>query len=311
MKQRVLLAALCAGVLAQAIALAAWERPDTYPEVTLTTKSEPRYSSVYLDTKTNQVAYLCFDGNVEKGYAKMFVWIPGERKYDPPKAIRSNNEKQFSKFGIDTTTVTDNDEINISWGMRWRIHSGKHRWFDYSKGVMVEKDVGNYPQFVFNTDFERTPRKRIRRSATQSAKLDIGIPGYLNTSPAWTNCPPPIAPWNKLNFYMTSKIEQDRAKSQVRFTGRLTYYYWWNCEVRSVAPDTEIDLVVSPYLEDPVYSNKLNAAEIFGPGVVVELQPGWYDCEWDIRNTGMKVRNRRDWLKNMYSPFPVPQPIKK
>jgi len=286
------------------------ERPEKYPDVPLGAKSVPRYASVALDTDCSKVAYVCFDGNAVDGYSKMFVWVPDDTRYGKPKSLKSNEEKKYSPFGIKsrTTRSATKEDVTIAWGMRWYIHSGTHTVFNYRTGEKETRDVGNYPVFHFNVDFARTPPRSGVASMTDTVNIDIGIRGYLQTSMTWTNCPAPIVPWQKLSFYVTPKAVYERGKSFLRFKGRLSYYYWWPCVIRKISKQTEVSLAVSPYLEDAVYSNVVDTADLFRSGVLVELPTGWYDCNWGIKDVGMKVQSRRDSRRLIHPPYALPKP---
>lgn len=286
------------------------ERPEKFPDVPLGAKSVPRYASVALDTEGTEVAYVLFDGNVEDGYDKMFVWVPDDDRYGKPKSIKSDDEKIYPPFGIKSSTsrALTKEEVTIAWSMRWYIHSGRHRVRNYRTGEMEERDVGNYPVFHFNVDFERKPPRMGIAAQEDSVNIDLGIRGYLKTSMTWTNCPNPVLPWKELDFYVTPEPAYERGKSFLRFKGRLSYYYWWPCRIGQISDQTEITLTVSPYLEDPVYSDKVNAADLFGEGVLVELPYGWYDCSWDIKDVGLKVVPRDDRRRLVHPPFALPKP---
>jgi len=283
---------------------AAPKRPDKYPEVILDAKSEARYTAVALDTTGSQAAYLLFDGNVNKGYDRVYVWIPGDPKYDKPLSKKSGEQKQFSPFGINTKSDKTKEDVTINWQMAWYIHGGRHDYWDYKVGKMVKRDVGKYPRFPFNVHVLRKPSRAMAKPGTES--VDIVIPGEIPTSTTWTNCPAPLAPWNKLRFDITTKREKakEQDKGRFRFLGRLLYWHWRECTVRSMPPETDITLMVSPYLEPPIYSNKLTAVDMFHKGITLEFPYGWYDVDWSIKCSGLKVRTRKEWRRKMYSPYP-------
>ena len=56
------------------------KKPKEYPEVELQEDSKPRYAAIALDSWNEGRAYLLFDGNKDKGYPRMYVWIPETRK---------------------------------------------------------------------------------------------------------------------------------------------------------------------------------------------------------------------------------------
>ena len=307
------LATVTACMLAAAVWAQTPARPEAYPDVPLGSKSVPHYTAVALDTEGTRVGYVLFDGNVDEGYGKMFVWVPGDPRYDKPKGFKSDDQREYPAFGVSssTTLARDKEDVAIDWTMRWYIDSGKRTDRDYARGEMVARDVGRHPVFRFTADFKRTPKRTVVATAAASPEMmsiDIGIPGYIRTSTVWTNCPDPVLPWKNLEFYVTPEPLYERGKIFMQFKGRLSYHYWWPCRIGQISDKTEITLVVKPYLEPAVYSNKVNSMKLLGPGVLVELNPGWYDCDWNIKDVGLKIESREDRRKQVYPPYALPRP---
>jgi len=292
-------------VLAAAIAawngMAAPEVPAAFPKVTLAKGSIPYYASLMVDVATNQIAYVCFDGDVSNGYERLHFWIPNDAEYRTPKLFRYNSEAK--RFGpISFRPKHDKDDIRIDWSFRWAPHGGNYTHFDYLTGQTRQVARGIYPRFFFDCSYQRRPRTAVRPA---DSLVDITIPGEIYAS-VWTNMPKALEPWHTLNYYMTTKQVRDKSHSLVRFTGFLRYGHHHPVEVRSLPREAACTLIVSPYLKAPVYSNDLNWAEAIGTGADVKLEYGWYDLDWNMVCPGLNVVARRDvWVRP--SPFAITQ----
>ena len=283
--------------------------PDRFPEVPLTADCQPRYAVIAVDPQTNQVGYLLFDGNVNAGYGRMYVWVPGDAHYGKPVAVAAAGEAgKLAPFLISGTNRQGH--VSMTWAFTWakRQAGGKQQWFDYLTGKTITKetDAVTYTAFGFNLDYQAGGRGASAGSSG-AASLDVGIVGEIPTSDAWTNLPPSIAPWTQLNFFMTMTPQYEKDKAKLQFKGRLNYWHW-GCTVRSLPVDSKLVLAVAPYMEPAVYSNELSVAEAFGQaGVAVEVSPGWYDMYWDMSCEGLGVVARRDYDVSP-APYPVPKP---
>lgn len=294
---RRLVVLLGAGLAAAALQ-AAPERPKAFPKVPLLPDSAPRLSAVMVDVQTNQIAYVMFDGNVKTGYERLYFWIPGESKYDPPASYRVQEQNKFQP--IKFSERTRDGEVSIAWTFGWGRRGGKYTHFNYLTGQTVTGESEVYPVFTFLCDYVSEPRSGSTKPS--ESKVDLGIYGEMNAA-AWTNLPAPYQPWNQLNYYMAMKPFPEKEQGRVHFIGRLNYGNW-QTQVRAVPSGTRIGLVVSEYMGKPVYSNSLTSAEAFTTGIEAILPYGWYDLAWDMDVPGLKIRPRLD-VHVRLNPYPV------
>ena len=284
--------ALCIGMLGTAFSMvgAENEKPKEYPDMPLAEGAKPRYAALAVDAWNSKVAYILFDGNVKDGYRKMYVWIPGDPKYGSPLAMTSTDSNNFGPF----TILSSHDRQNSS--VSWKLTSDKRTWtsggtrtsVDYVTGKEVTSStpVETHADsvFTFQVDYALG-------SSTSTAKkfpLDISISDGLSTSESWEKVPPPLTPWETRSFSMSATpVPGDGDKE-----GQLHFKGQFNCTVRSLPEDAEVTLVVRPYMEPPIYSNTVSAAEAFGNGVSVSVPYGWYNFFWIFQCNGLKASSQ-------------------
>jgi hypothetical protein len=217
--------------------------------------------------------------------------------YRTPKMFRYNAESK--RFGpIKFSPRHDKDEIKLDWSFSW-VRQDPHTYFDYVSGQTRKSGTAAYPRFYFRCDYARQPRSGSRGDSL----VDITIPGEFSPS-VWTNLPAPLQPWNTLNYYMGVKLLREKDATQARFEGVLSYAHHHRCEVRAMPRDAICTLVVAPYMGKPVYSNDLAWADAMVKGVVVKLDYGWYDLNWNLQCPGLKVAPRLDVYVRA-SPYPI------
>ena len=279
-----------------------------FPKVALAAGSAPQYSVLVIDPLVERVAYVLWDGNVKDGFGRVYVWVPGDAKYGTPIAAASGEGNKFPPF---TFSSSGSQEVaNVSWQLGWdrRTGGGTYSYLDYATGKTIthEGEQITYPVFIFDVNYTRGDRS-LAASPQASYPLDVRIYGEMGATTVWTNLPPAFAPWNNLNYWMDVKtVYGEREKSGLSFTGRL-YYAHWPCTVRSTPKVSKVDLMVSPYLEAPTYSNAVTYVEA-SSGIKVEVPFGWYDLLWRFTCPGLNVQSRLDyWV--VYSPFPYPPPV--
>ena len=288
------------GVLALFMTFAAQgaERPKAFPKVDLLPGSIPYYAPVLLDTETNAVGYVLFDGNVSNGYERIYFWSPDDPSFRTPKMFRWNPEAR--RFGpAKFTPRHGKDDIKLDWWFGWGRRGGAYEHFDYITGT-TRKGVGAvFPVFVFYCDYARQPRSGARGESL----VDITISGELNAS-VWTNMPVAIQPWHTLNYYMGVKLVREKeAAPLAHFDGRLNYGHS-RIEVRSLPRETVCSLVVAPYMGVPIYSNDVTWSEAIVKGIDVKLEYGWYDLSWNMDCPGLLVRPRLDQSVRA-TPYPI------
>lgn len=283
-------------------------RPERFPEVKLSKRSVPRYMAIELSPYESQVAYLLFDGDPTNGYDYVYVWIPGDKKYDEPKRLRSNKETNTFKL-IEHESRQGDEMAQLGWQIRWQHerHGGYDRR-DYLTGKMEEIELVLGAHFYFALDYRRGPASRAERRGGKFP-LDILIPGRMHVASEWEEMRPPLRPWDRLYYYMTREETREKAQASIHFKGQLRYHYsWWDthgCTVRSLPGDMEIKLHVKPYLEDPIVERDVTKEEAFGPGVTVTVPYGWYAYDWTIESSLLPLKTL---TKENYRVQPLSRP---
>jgi len=272
-------------------------KPEKFPDVDLMAGSMPRYAAITVDAWTKETAYILFDGNTDKGYNRLYFWVPGHIKYNRPVKKNDTGDKAFAPF--DFFSTGDGQQAVIEWELKWGLRSyGPHKWFDYLRGVWVEVDaeVTKSPYFLYRCNYARA-RGTVRSRSTSAFPLSLGIDGEFTVSDSWEDLPPAIAPWERMHFYMARQQVVEGKKGRLHFMGKLQHWAvhrWWDVVIRAFPVDTAISLSINPYLDPPVYSNNITVAEAFETGVDVELPYGWYEYKWDFKCDGVNVIPRKD-----------------
>ena len=274
-----------------------------FPSVPLAAGSEPRCAALRIDPFANRNAYVLFDGNVKDGYGRMYIWSPDEPRYATPQAVAVAEQNRFPALTFQS--AVEREAAVVSWQIVWQKAKGGEggNYFDYVTGKTVERERRefDYVNFYFQTDYARGPKEEAV-NAKPAWPLDVTMRGDLGTPGSPTNLPPSLAPWEHLNYYMAVKpYYGEKSKAGLAFVGKLNYG-GQECVVRSLPKDTEVRLVVAPYLEAPIRSNALTRAEALGAeGTKVDLPYGWYDLGWEFNCPGLAVQPRLDVVLRPYA----------
>lgn len=316
MKHLIMVLTICATVLWRTAALSADEKKDdaakkedaakkmdAFPSVALVTASAPYYTALAMDPWKEKVAYVVFDGSLANGYGRIYVWTPDDPQYRTPTAFNSVDGQSFPPFTMNSRRA--GEKSSVTWKLSWAKHtsgggSGGH--WDYGSGKWIEGTVGKvttYSAFYFSVTYQRGPEV-----GTTTWPLDISTSGPLGVATDWKQRPGALAPWYGLTISMSPKYVHE--KGEISFGGALRYSYQSPCVVRSLPDEARITLLVSPYHEPPVYSNNsLTAAEVFGSGIGVPLEYGWYNFSWNMSCPGLSVS---PWHDHRTYPYAFAKP---
>lgn len=253
--------------------------PEAFPEVDLMTDSEPRYTAITLDDWGEVTAYLLFDGNLETGYPRLYVWVPGHQDYGTPVVLRADGEGHYRPLRYRVQN-DQGDTSEIVWNLRWRFQLSRGSEMDYLSGEMIERERFRYVRFWFNLDFRRVARD------APNQPLHLFVPGWLQTTPEWpevADIPPARRePWNHLRM----TVDVDRRVQGEEVILNMQARLWHRHDVRQVnverMPDPffDVDLTVSPYLQAPVFEERLPFQRLLQEGVQLPVEPRWYAFEW-------------------------------
>jgi len=257
------------------------EEQNLFPDVDLAEGSIPRYVALATSPFDNsQAAYVMFDGDTDRGYKRVYVWVPDNLTYGRPKPFRINSEGNFGP--VEFENRQDNLAGRLAWQLSWYRGSqtaGTVSHFDYrtGKNVTSTRKAGTWSVFGFMLNYAYgNPAKK--KAAVYP--LDIIISGQLQpTTGNMTAFPAPLAPWENLAVSAEHEVYQGRKdEGGLRLTTGL-YRHNSKVEIRSLPDDAVIKLEVFPYLEDAVFSKDFTDWEdVFVKGVEVPLKYGWY--EW-------------------------------
>ncbi len=260
---------------ARAIAL-----PEAFPEVDLLSDSVPRYTALTLDDWGGVTAYILFDGNLETGYPRLYVWIPEHANYGTPVLLRADGDGFYQP--LQYRVEKDGGEYSdIAWNIRWRYQLSRGSEPDYLTGEMIERERVRYVRFWFNLDFRRG------QGNAPENQLHLIIPGYLHTTAEWGDVPdisaPRREPWNHLR--VTVDVDRQVEGDQIILAMRARLWHRHHSRRVSVERMPEqffnVDLSVSPYLNDPVYEEQLTFQTLLIHGVKLPVEPRWYSFVWD------------------------------
>lgn len=247
-------------------------RPESFPEVALSTGSTPRYAAMHLDPWGRQIAYVLFDGNNESGYGRVYVWVPGHPQYGTPVLLAAGDGNRFPP--VRQRTEHEDQTAEVLWTMRWgRSGGGTHT--SYLTGETVERRRGI--QFGYSIDYGRESRH------VRGSRLALTIPGYFSTTPDWSEVSPGIAPWDNLRLQVNASRRADGQNMALRLSGRMWHQHPSRVCSFSTMPESffNVDLSVSPYMKPALYSSELSFQELVHSGVEIFVEPRWYSIVWN------------------------------
>lgn len=292
--------ALAIGLVAAGVARA--DRPAAFPTVDLIQGSQPVFAAIGINPwDTDQIAYLLFDGNVSQKYLRFYIWVPGSREFNPPVARRANREMEFPtvEFRADSpgAGLRGGQTAVMRWDFRYRERSSGS-YFDYARGVMVERERTTRPFFEFTLGYGTGPRDGTTRALARMP-LSLIIPGEFSTISEWSELRTINRPWNDLDFYMHRQAQREGRRAVVRFVARMQHRShprntWRDVTVVNLPSEAKINLVIRPYMQEPIFSEAIPFDIAFGDGQPVDLPFGWYEYEWGIDSPDIQVRARDD-----------------
>lgn len=281
-------------VLAAAAAHAA--PPARFPDVPLSPGSRPMYAFLGADSWTNRIAYVLFDGNLSNGYSRAYVWAPDFSRYEKPLLLKRVDERGFEPFSI----VSTNGEglgAAVTWSLAWSVEThgraaGSHQVFDYVTGQMKTVNVpaqaaSSNVVFGYRLNYRQGPPMAVGSSGP--VPLELNTSGRLGVLAVWSNIPSAgVSPWRGVSFSMAPKLSHERAGPRLAFTcvvsggGNPLQFV-------SMPESSEVTLMITPYMEKPVVSNTVSAAEAFSKGMAVDVPYGWYNNRFLFRCPGLGV----------------------
>ena len=283
-------------LLGAVTALGAWGQA-TFPDVPLVADSVPRFATLALDETGEHAAYILFDGNVENQYQRAYVWIPNHARYGRPVALSRGEGDLFPPL---TIPVPDAPNVETTWQLHtWNERHGghgEHTRHDYLTGgtvTVAAREARMVPRFDFRVRYRHAGRYA-RSLASASDALDVMIEGRLSTGNSWNERPEPEPPWH--NLYLRFSVDEERLEDE-RHKGRLIFqlqvghhrHHFSRVRFNHVPDSARIQFDVSPYLEDPVFSESLPPARLLAGGFPVTLPYGWYEYRAELTVDGLTV----------------------
>ena len=93
-------------------------KPDKFHDVPLAPGSKPHYACIAMDARSNDVAYLLFDGNPKDGYQRLYIWTPRNTQKYPKPAPLTLTEKEQNRYSPFSFSATDGGEtVSMNWQM--------------------------------------------------------------------------------------------------------------------------------------------------------------------------------------------------
>jgi hypothetical protein len=257
-------------------------KPEAFPEVELESESEPAFHAFALDAWGNRTAYVLFDGNGKEGYSQIFVWVPEETGYDPPKRLTPNTEGDFPQFGLGKAQIHEEERSTVVWRVRqryWKRGPSKRTvtQHDYVTGKTTTRTVsskgGEGYDLSYAAGFGYGP-KGAMATVSRGLPLEVAFGNRLEPQP-WEKIKAPGGrPWSSLSLEIRTKNTGpvDRDSGTLSFSTDGFYH----CKVASFPPDVQYGFTIRPYLEPPAYSNSIPIGDFLEQGLSVELPYGWY-----------------------------------
>lgn len=264
------------GLMLCRLTLNAEARPDKFPEVRLIAESSPRYAALSFDAWAETEVYLLFDGNLEQGYNRLYVWIPGDRQYGTPVALTAAADRTFAPL-LRRVNGGEDEASEVVWNLRWGYGATGGTGVSYLTGETVTREIRRHANFGFNLNYIR------ERRSVRGQRLEITIPGSLPTVTAWQDLPRGLAPWNALRVNV--QVNQQPVSDQItlRLTARLLHADR-TCPVLSMPdPFFKINLSVAPYMQAALFETEQQFQDLLQTGASVTVDPRWYSIAWDYQ----------------------------
>ncbi len=271
----------------------------SFPDVPLVADSVPLFTTLALDETGEHAAYILFDGNADNQYQRAYVWIPNHARYGRPVTL-SRGEGEF--FPPLTIPVPDAPNVETTWQLRaWNERHGGHgehvrTRHDYLTGETISETISAreerfIPRFDFRVRYRHAGRYA-RSLQNASDALDVLIEGRLSTGNSWDDRPDPDTPWHDL--YLRFSVDEERLEEE-RHTGRLVFqlhvghhrHHFGRARFTHIPDNARVQLDVSPYMEEPAFSEALPPARLLAGGFPVTLPYGWYEFKAALSVEGL------------------------
>lgn len=275
-------------------------KPENFPTVPLVENSVPRYAAVRLDPWNKNVLYLMFDGNRRWGYNRLYVWVPEGRKYDTPTPLEvSHSDNRFPT--ITWRTEKDNEVVETAYtfssrrsvGVRSARSARSARTttsFDYATGKTVTRTrsarsarpARGYTNISLGHNLVYT---RDKSPLGGENLMRVSIPGgSISTSTNFASVSPRVL-WNNIGFrWSVDRVDDGTSENALlNITGNIRRS---DDTIRfSAIPRSffDINIRVSPYLQDPVFNKAIPVADLMRNGLQVEIPCGWYRAAYDAK----------------------------
>ena len=264
-------------------------KPEAFPSVPMIDDSVPRYGAVRLDPWNQDVLYLLFDGNREQGYNRLYVWVPESREYDRPKPLNVRHDHTFPTISWRAEKDDEIVETEYIFSSRRSVGTRGGRSartsIDYSTGETVTRSARSAQPYTNISLGHRLVYTRDRSPRGGENLLRVSIPGSrISTSTNFASVSP-RAIWNNIGFRWSvdrvDDVHDDNAS--LRITGRARH---GNDNVQFDAMPRaffDINIRVSPYMQDPVFTKTIPVTDLMRDGLLVEIPFGWYRAAYNAK----------------------------
>lgn len=272
--------------------------PEAFPRVDLVPNSVPQYGAVKLDPWGMNILYFVFDGNVENGYNRMYVWVPEGREYARPTALNARHEHTFPT--ITWRTEKDDEVAETAYTFRAIRQTGRtggrdaRTSIDYETGKTVTRSAVSsrpYTNISFRYNLTYT-RDRSPRGGPNLLRVNIPAPSHdhsrrsISLSTNFTEVIPQAA-WNNIHFRWSvdRQYGAEQNNAVLRFSGRPQHGSGSNR--RHVSFDAipqgffDINLRISPYQKAPAFTKTIPMIDLANNGLTVDIPFGWYRAAYD------------------------------
>ncbi len=272
--------------------------PEKFPSVTLVSDSVPRYGAVRLDPWGENVLYFLFDGNRERGYNRMYVWVPEGRQHARPTALNVGPDHTFPT--ISWRTEKNDEVVETAYTFYSRRSVGTHGGrsartsIDYETGKTVTRSAQSSRPYTnislrYNLVYSRD---RSPRGGDNHLRVSIPAPGSASSGSSISTSTnfaaiTPQAVWNNIHFRWSidRQHDADHDNARLRISGRAQHGSGSN--QRQVTFDTipkgffDLNIRVSPYMKDPVFTKTIPVIDLIRDGIMVDVPFGWYTAAYD------------------------------
>lgn len=295
-------AVLTAVVLSGIRSVSLGAEASAFPDVPLVAGAQPLYAALALDEKGERAAFVLFDGTAEAGYGRAYIWMPGHTQYGRPVAISSDGNGTFPPIGV---PAGGESPVDTTWQLRvWieeRGAAGERmvKYHDYATGRTIEhkeaaREAMRVPRFAFKVRY-RHGGAYARDVAGATDLTDIGIDGSLPVGSKWAERPAPFAPWNQL--YLQGSVDLQRGGEDpdggiMKVSVALVHnpHERRPCQIVSLLKDSRVNVEIFHYMEDPLVSESLSAAQALSAGFTSPVAFGWYQFRLKWNGGGLGVQ---------------------